>query len=62
MYSFKFGDDSKNKLKGIRKSQSRNVKFEEHRKCVDGEECRRECNIYIPCSINHEMYLQEAKK
>ena len=33
MYSFKFGDDSKNKLKGVSKSQSKHIKFEEHKKC-----------------------------
>ena len=29
MYAIKCGDESKNKLKGISKSQSRNIKFEE---------------------------------
>ena len=29
MYAFKCGDDSKNKFKGISKSQSKNIKFEE---------------------------------
>ena len=29
MYAFKCGDDSKNKLKGVSKSQSKNIKFEE---------------------------------
>ena len=29
MYAFKCGDDSKNKLKGISKSQSNNIRFEE---------------------------------
>ena len=29
MYAFKCGDDSKNKLKGISKSQSKHIKFEE---------------------------------
>ena len=28
MYAFKCGDDSKNKLKGISKSQSKHIKFE----------------------------------
>ena len=37
MYAFKCGDDSKNKLKGISKSQSKNTKFEECKKCLDGE-------------------------
>ena len=30
MYSFKCGDDSKKKLKGISKSQSKHIKFEEY--------------------------------
>ena len=62
MYAFKCGDDSKNKLKGISKSQSNNIKFEEYKKCLDGEEYQRECNNYIIRSINHEMVLQEVKK
>ena len=33
MYAFKCGDDSKNKLKGISKSQSKRIKFEEYKKC-----------------------------
>ena len=61
MYAFKCGDDSKNKLKGISKSQSKNIKFEEYKKCLDGEEYQRECNIYIIRSINHEMHLQEVR-
>ena len=61
-YAFKCGDDSKNKLKGISKSQSKNVKFEEYKRCLDGEEYQRECNNYIISSINHEMHLQEVKK
>ena len=62
MYAFKCGDDSKNKLKGISKSRSKNIKFEEYKKCLDGEEYQRECNNYIIRSINHEMVLQEVKK
>ena len=34
MYAFKCGEDSKNKLKGISKSQSKNIKFEEYKKNV----------------------------
>ena len=33
MYAFKSGDDSKNKLKGISKSQSKHIKFEEYKNC-----------------------------
>ena len=62
MYAFKCGDDSKNKLKGISKSQSKNIKFEEYYNCLDGKEYQRECDNYILRSINHEMYLQQLKK
>ena len=62
MYAFKCGNDSKHKLKGISKSQSKNIKFEEYKKCLDKEEYQRECNNYIIKSIQHEMVLQEVKK
>ena len=61
MYAFKCADDSKNKLKGICKSQSKHIKFEE-KKCLDGEDYEKDCDNYIIRSINHEMYLQEVKK
>ena len=60
--AFKRGNDSKNKLKGVSKSQSKNIKFEEYKKCLDGEEYQGEGNSYIIRSINHEMVLQEVKK
>ena len=62
MYAFKCGDDSKNKLKGISKSQSKNIKFEEYKKCLDGEDYQQECDNYIIRSISHEMILQKVKK
>ena len=62
MYAFKCGDDSKNKLKGISKSQSKIIKFEDYKKCLDGMENQRECKNYILRSITHEMHLQEIKK
>ena len=62
MYAFKCGDDSKIKLKGFSKSQSKNYKFDEYRKYLDGEEYQRECNNYNLRSVNHEMHLQEIKK
>ena len=62
MYAFKCGDDSKNKLKGISKSQSKHIKLEEYKNCLDGKEYQKECNNYILRSINHEMRLQEVKK
>ena len=49
-------------IKGISKSQSRHIKFEEYKKCLDGEDYQKECNNYILRAINHEMYLQEVKK
>ena len=61
-YAFKCGDDSKNKLKGISKSYSRIIKFDEYKKCLDCEEYQHECDNYILGSINQEMYLQRVKK
>ena len=62
MYAFKCGGDSKNKLKGISKSYSKNIKLDEYKKCLDGEEYQHECDNYILRSINHEMNLQRVKK
>ena len=62
MYAFKCGEDSKNKMKDISKSQSKNIKFEEYKKCLEGVEYQRECNNYNIRSIIHEMHLQEVKK
>ena len=63
-YSFKCKDkdEKKNKVKGISKSQSKHIKFEEYYNCLFGGEYQRECNNYIIRSINHEMVLQEVKK
>ena len=63
-YSFKCknNDENKNKIKGISKSQSKHIKFEEYYNCLFGKEYQNECNIYIIRSINHEMVLQEIKK
>ena len=63
-YSLKCKDnnESKNKIKGISKSQSKHIKFEEYYNCLFGEDYQRECNNYIIRSINHEMILQEVKK
>ena len=46
-YAFKCGDDSKNKLKGISKSQSKNNKFEQFYKCIFGRKYQQECDNYI---------------
>ena len=61
-YAFKCGDDSKNKLKGISKSYSKNIKFDQYKKCLDGENYQEECDNYILRSINHDMVLQKVKK
>ena len=60
--SFKCGDDIKNKLKGMSKCQSKHIKLEEYKKCLDGEAYRKDGDKYIIRSINHEMYLQKVKK
>ena len=52
----------KNKIKGISKSQSKHIKFEEYYNCLFDGEYQKECNNYIIRSINHEMVLQEVKK
>ena len=63
-YSFKCknNDENKNKIKGISKSQSKHIKFEEYYSFLFGGDYQKECNIYIRRSINHEMVLQEVKK
>ena len=63
-YSFKCKDNdgNKNKTKGVSKSQSKHIKFDEYKNCLDGEEYQRECNVFILRSIDHEMYRQEIKK
>ena len=41
-YAIKCGNDSKNKLKGISKSQSKHIIFEEYKKCFDCESYQKE--------------------
>ena len=62
--SFKCKNDieNKNKRKGISKSQSKHIKFEEYYNCLFGKEYQKECDNYIIRSINHEMVLQKVKK
>ena len=38
MYLFKGGDDIESKLEAISKSQSKQIKFLNFKKCLDGEE------------------------
>ena len=63
-YSFKCKDNNedKNKIKGISKSQSKHIKFEEYYNCLFDGKYQKNCNNYIIRSINHEMVLQEVKK
>ena len=63
MYAFKCKDkiEDKNKLKGISKSQSKNIKFEEYKIYLD-EVLENECINYILKSSNHDMYMQGIKK
>ena len=62
MYAFRCGDDSKNNLRGISKSQSKNIKFEVYKICLEGEENKNVSDNYILKSNNHEMYLQKIRK
>ena len=62
MYAFKCGDDSKNKLKGIYKSQSKSIKFEEYYNCLFGVKDQQECDKFIIRSNNQEMYLRRVKQ
>ena len=61
-YAFRCGGDSKSRLKGIPKSQSKNIKFVEYKICLDGEENENEGDNYILKGINHDMYLQTVRK
>ena len=61
-YSFKCNNKNTNKLKGISKSQTKDIKFEEYYNCLFGNEYQKECDNYVIRSINHEMYLQKVTK
>ena len=61
MCSFKCGVDSKNKLKGIIQSHSKNIKFAKYKKCLGGED-QQECDNYFIRSIDHEINLQLVQK
>ena len=55
MCSVKCGNDSKNKLKGISKSQSTYIKFEEYYNCLPGGEYQKDGDNYIIRSYVREM-------
>ena len=59
-YSYKCG--GKNKLKGISKSQIKNIKFEEYYNCLFGGDHKKECDNYVIRSLNHDMFLQKVTK
>ena len=63
-YSFRCNDniESKNKIKGISKSQSKHIKFEEYYNCLFGGKYQKECDNYNIRSLDHEMYLQKVRK
>ena len=61
-YAFRYGYDSKNKLKSFPQSCSKNIKFDEYKKCLHGEEHQQESDNYIIRSLNHEMNLQLVQK
>ena len=58
---FNCGNDSKNKLKGICKSCSKNFEFEEYKKCSDWFDYQQQCDNYIK-SFNREICLQRVQK
>ena len=58
---FKCGNDGKNKLRSISKSQSKHIKLEESKKCLFDGEYQKDCDTYIIRSNNHEMYIQQVK-
>ena len=66
MYAFrcknKENEEDKNKLESISKHQSKNIKFEEYKKCLDGEKFKNESVNYILKSSNHDMYMQGINK
>ena len=47
MYAFKFGDDSKNELKGICKSEPKTIKFEEFKKCLHRNDYQEVCDFFL---------------
>ena len=61
-YSFKCGNKNTNKLKGISKSQSKNIKLEEYYNCLFEGKYKQECGNFILRSVNHDMSLQLVQK
>ena len=45
MYAFKCRDDNKNKLESVSKSQSKHIKFEKYKNCLDGKKIKKNVKI-----------------
>ena len=61
MYSFECGDDIK-KTECFSISQTKHIKFQEHKKCLDGQKYEKERESYFLKTINYEKFLQKMKK
>ena len=42
-------------MRGASNFQSKHIKFEVIKKCLDGEHYQKVCDVYIHRSLNHEM-------
>ena len=62
MYAFKCGKDNKNKIKRVPKKYSKNFKFDDYKKCLDGSKYQKDFDNYNIESLNHDMFLQGAQK
>ena len=58
MYAFNYGNVSKNKLKGICKSHSKNFKLADYKKCLDKEKYQQQIDNDIIRFLDLEMYRQ----
>ena len=59
MYAFLCGNDSKNKLKGVSKSSSKNISFEEFYNGLFGEEYQQECDKVSFRSLNQKSIFNK---
>ena len=59
MYAFRCGDDCKNKLKGISKSQSINIKFEDNYNCLFGQNLNENVIIILFHHLATECIFSE---
>ena len=58
----KSDDESKNKVQGVSKSQSKHIKFEYYKKGLDGEDYQKQCDNHVLRSPYLEIYRQKTKK